>query len=86
MQMESPESGPMPQDSAPLHESSSARANRSSPFKEQTRQATAVAEEPTATFQEQEEIQSTDEEIPQPRKTASGRVVRRPLRFKDYVL
>jgi len=49
-------------------------------------QAIPFAEEPTTTSQEQEEIYSSKDEISEPRKTSSGRTVRRPLRFKDYVM
>ena len=80
--MKSPESSPLATDISPHDESPVVRENEHSPSKE----ALPLVEEPTTTFQEQEEIDSSREEISVPRKTASGRTVRRPLCFKDYVM
>lgn len=84
--MKSPESDPSATDISPHHESPTVRTNESSPSKEAANQAIPFVEEPTTTSQEQEEICSSEEEISEPHKTASGRTVRRPLRFKDYVM
>ena len=54
------------------------RPNEHSPSKETANQAIPFAEEPTTTSQKQEEIYSSEEEISEPRKTASRRTVRRP--------
>ena len=87
--MKSPESGSSATDVSPHHESPMVRANEHSPSKEAASQAIPSVEEPSAdttTSQEQEEMYTSQEEISEPRKTASGRTVRRPLRFKDYVM
>ena len=84
--MKSPESSPLAADISPHLESPVVRANEHSPSKEAANQVLPLVEEPTTTFQEQEEIDSSGEEISEPHKTASGRTVRRPLRFKDYVM
>ena len=84
--MESPESDPLATDISPHLESPTVRTNRSSPSKETADQAVSFSEEPTTTSQEQEEIHSLEDEISEPHKTASGRVVKRPPRFKDYVM
>lgn len=84
--MKSPESDPSATDISPHHESPTVRTNGSSPSKETADQAVPFFEEPTTTSQEQEEIHSLEDEISEPHKTASGRAVRRPLRFKDYVM
>ena len=62
------------------------RANEDSTSKEAANQAFPSVEEPISTSKEQGEINSSEEEIAEPLKTASGRAVRRPLRFKDYVI
>ena len=84
--MKSPESSPSATDISPHHESPVVRANEHLPSKEAANQVLPLVEEPTTTSQEQEEIYSSGEEILEPHKTASGRTVRRPLRFKDYVM
>ena len=84
--MKSPESDPSATDISPHLESPTVRTNRSSPSKETADQAVSFSEEPTTTSQEQEEIHSLEDEISEPHKTASGRVVKRPPRFKDYVM
>ena len=86
--MKSPESGSSTTDVSPHHESPMVRANEHSPSKEAASQAipSRSVEEPTTTSQEHEEMYTSQEEISEPRKTASGRTVRRPLRFKDYVI
>ena len=84
--MKSPESGSSATDVSPHHESPMVRANEHSPSKEAASQAIPSVEEPTTTSQEQEEMYTSQEEISEPRKTASGRTVRRPLGFKDYVM
>ena len=84
--MKSPESDPSATDISPHLESPTMRTNRSSPSKETADQAVSFSEEPTTTSQEQEEIHSLEDEISEPHKTASGRVVKRPPRFKDYVM
>ena len=84
--MKSPESSPSATDISPHHESPVVRANEYLPSKEAANQVLPLVEEPTTTSQEQEEIYSSGEEILEPHKTASGRTVRRPLRFKDYVM
>lgn len=61
------------------------KANESSTSKEAANQTIPFVEEPTTTPREQAEIYSSDEEISEPHKTSSGRTVRKPLRFKDYV-
>ena len=55
------------------------RANKHSPSKEAANKAIAFAEELTTASQGQEKIYSSEEEILKPRKTASGRTVRKPL-------
>ena len=89
MLMKSPESGSSATDVSPHHESPMVRANEHSPSKDAASQAIPSVEEPTTdttTSQEQEEMYTSQEEISEPRKTASGRTVRRPLHFKDYVM
>jgi len=83
--MKSPESGQVAIDISPHHESPVVRANEHSPSKDAANQVLPPIEEPT-TFQEQEEIDSLGEEIAEPHKTAGGRTVRKPIRFKDYVM
>lgn len=84
--MKSPESSPSATDISPNPESPTVRPNEHSPSKETANQAIPFAVENTTTSQQQEEIYSSEEEISEPRKTASGRTVRWPLRFKDYVM
>jgi len=84
--MKSSESDPSATDISPHHESPTVRTNGSSPSKETADQAVPFFEEPTTTSQEQEEIHSLEDKISEPHKTASGRTVRRPLHFKDYVM
>ncbi|CAH3120381.1 unnamed protein product [Porites lobata] len=64
----------------------SPETNEHSTSKEAANQAIPSVEEPISTSQEQGEMYSSEEEISEPLKTASGRTVRRPLRFKDYVM
>ena len=45
-----------------------------------------LVEGPTVTLPQPEELCCTDEDIEGTTMTSSGRVVRKPLRFKDYVL
>lgn len=84
--MKSPESDPSATNISPHHESPTVRTNGSSHSKETADQAVSFFEEPTTASQEQEEIHSLEDEISEPYKTASGRVVRRPPHFKDYVM
>ena len=84
--MKSPESGPPATDISPHHESPMVRPSEHSPKTNAANQAIPRIEEPTTTSQEQEELDSSGEEVSEPCKTASGRTVRRPLRFKDYVM
>ena len=83
--MKSPESSLSTTDISPNTDSPTVRAYEHSPSKETADQAIPFVERPTITCLNQEEIDSFEDEIPEPRKTASGRTVRRPLRFKDYV-
>ena len=84
--IKSPESGSSATDISPHPESPTVRANEHSASKEAANQAIPSVEEPISTSQEHGEIYSSEEEISEPLKTASGRAVRRPLRFKDYVM
>ena len=84
--MKSPESGSSATDISPQHESLTVRANEHSPSLEAANQTIPSVGEPNPTSQEQGEIYSSEEEFSEPLKTASGRTVRRPLRFKDYVM
>ena len=84
--MKSPESGLSATDISPHHKSPTVRANEHSTSEEAANQAIPSVEEPISTSQEQGEMYSSEEEISEPLKTASGRTVRRPLRFKDYVM
>ena len=65
----------------------SGSVNGSSPCKEQVSQANLVVEEPVSASQEQERNHSADGSIEtsEQSKKRSGRIMRRPLRFKDYV-
>ena len=84
--IKSPESGLSATDISPHHKSPTVRANEHSTSEEAANQAIPSVEEPISTSQEQGEMYSSEEEISEPLKTASGRTVRRPLRFKDYVM
>ena len=84
--IKSRESGSSATDISPHLESPTVRANEHSTSKEAANQVIPSVEEPNSTSQEQGEIYSSEEEISEPLKTASGRAVRRPLRFKDYVM
>ena len=84
--IKSPESGLSTTDISPHHKSPTVRANEHSTSEETANQAIPSVEEPISTSQEQGEMYSSEEEISEPLKTASGRTVRRPLRFKDYVM
>ena len=84
--MKSPESGSSATDISPHHESPTVRANDHSPSLEAANQTIPSVGEPTSTSQEQGEIYSSEEEISEPLKISRGRTVRRPLRFKDYVM
>ena len=84
--IKSPESGSSATDISTHLESPTVKANEHSTSKEAANQAIPSVEEPISTTQEQGEINSSEEEIAEPLKTASGRAVRRPLRFKDYVM
>ena len=83
--MKSPESSPSTTDISPNTDPPTVRAYEHSPSKETADQAIPLVEKPTTTCLNQEEIDSSEDEISEPRKTASGGTVRRPLRFKDYV-
>ena len=84
--IKSPESGLSTTDISPHHKSPTVRANEHSTSEEAANQAIPSVEKPISTSQEQGEKNSSEEEISEPLKTASGRTVRRPLRFKDYVM
>ena len=84
--IQSPESGLWATDISPHLESPIVRANEHSTSKEAANQAIPSVEEPISTSQEQGEIYSFKEEMSEPLKRASARTVRRPLRFKDYVV
>ena len=85
MLMKSPESAPLSPCTSARHESPSVRANESAPLRDQAGQTTPSVKEPTSRSFEPEASQPADEEISEPRTTASGSIVRRPLRFKEYV-
>ena len=55
-------------------------------FKEPVHKVSPLVEGPTVTLPQSEELRYTDEDIEETTMTSSGRVVRKPLRFKDYVL
>ena len=55
-------------------------------FKEPVDKVSPLVEGPTVTLPHPEELCCTDEDIKETTMTSSGRVVRKPLRFKDYVL
>ena len=61
---------------SPQHASPTMRANEHSPSLEAANQTISSVGEPTSTSQEQGEIYSSEEEISEPLKTASGRTVR----------
>ena len=54
--------------------------------KEPVDKVSPLVEGPTVTLPQPEELCSTDEDIKETTMTSSGRVTRKPLRFKDYVL
>ena len=84
--IKSPKSGLSATNISPHHESPTVRASEHSTSEEAANQAISSVEEPILTSQEQQEMYSSEEEISAPLETTSGRTVRRPLRFKDYVL
>ena len=55
-------------------------------FKEPVDKVSPSVEGPTVTLPQPVELCSTDEYIKETTMASSGRVVRKPLRFKDYVL
>ena len=55
-------------------------------FKEPVDKVSPLVEGPTVTLPHPEELCSTNEDIKETTMTSGGRVVRKPLRFKDYVL
>ena len=83
MLMKLPDNSPLSTDNSPLQDPPSARVNGNSPGKEQVNQATPVAEEPVSAFQEQETLSADGHKEMEQYKTRSGRVIQRPLRFKD---
>ena len=87
MLMKLPVCGPASTDGSHFHEPTSGSVNGSSPCREQVSQANPVVEEPVSASQEQERNHSGDGsmETSEQYKTRSGRVIRRPLRFKDDV-
>ena len=88
MLMKLPVRGPASStDDSHFHEPPSGSVNGNSPCREQVSQANPVVEEPVSASQEQERNHSGDlsMDTSEQYKTRSGRVIRRPLRFKDYV-
>ena len=55
-------------------------------FKEPVDKVSPLFEGPTVTLPHPEELCSTDKDIKETTMTSSGRVVRKPLHFNDYVL
>lgn len=68
--MKSPESSPSTTDISPNTDSPTVRAYEHSLTKETANQAIPFVEKPTTTSHNQEEIDSSEDEIPEPRKTA----------------
>ena len=87
MLMKLPVCGAASTDDSHFHEPLSGSVHGSSPCGEQVSQANPVVEEPVSASQEQEKNRSGDRSMDtsEQYKTRSGRVIRRPLRFKDYV-
>ena len=55
-------------------------------FKEPVDKVSPLVEGPTVTLPHPEELCSTNEDIKETTMTSDGRVIRKPLRFKNYVL
>ena len=87
MLTKSPEGSPSLLDSPQFAlDSSAAGAYKCSPSKELIVEANPMVEEPASTLPQPEELSSTGDDIEEPTRTTSGRVIWRPLRLKDYVL